>query len=648
MRTAVLAVLVLPMLAVTAAAAEQPPAMKFNEVREVTPGVFFRYSAISATDKSVVFGGSNNVWVVFRDFVVVVDANFPQGADEVIAAVKKTTSRPIRYVFDTHHHGDHAWGNGVFAAAGAGVIAQANCAHILRTSGPREYAEGGRGPNGRKDVRTVPFKAPDVVFDDKLVLDDGTQRVEFLHFGHGHTAGDAVAYLPAHKLLCTGDACVNGAFNFMGHSDSASWIRALERMQQLDVQLICPGHGLPAGKELLAKQKRYFADLRRLVRGGIDARQGVDDVIKNIDLPWYKEWTGVLPPGENVRHVYDELTGRIAPWDLPEDFGIYEGPSPTKDTPGWEKPRRIVVPSGLMPERLDELKRVAGEVEFIPAKGPRDAAELAADADAVVGFCTADILRAGKRLRWMQAGSAGVPADVPEALAGRGVVLTDAQHVEGPSAAEQAFALLLTLTRGRPVADGEAPPAELYGKTLLVVGLAGTGTQVARRANAFGMRVRAVAALPARRPDFVFSLDPPSRLPELLREADVIALACPLTGATRGMIGAAELAAMKKTAYLVNVARGGLVRTDDLARALLEKRIAGAGLAVTDPAELPKDHPLRERANVLVSPRRNGGSPEAAERRWRLIRENVRRFAAGEPLLCVVEVGKGWYATGTR
>src|SRR5436305_14380560 len=92
------------------------PAMKFNEVREVAPGVFFRYSAISATDLSVPFGGSNNIWVVFDEYVVVIDANFPQGATEVIAAIKKTTDKPIRYVLDSHHHGDHAYGNAVFAA----------------------------------------------------------------------------------------------------------------------------------------------------------------------------------------------------------------------------------------------------------------------------------------------------------------------------------------------------------------------------------------------------------------------------------------------------------------------------------------------------------------------------------------------------
>ena len=222
---------------------------------------------------NVVFGGSNNIWVVFEDYVVVIDANFPKEAGDVIAAVKKTTDKPIRYVLDTHHHGDHAYGNAVFAKAGASIVAQANCARLLRINGPKEFAEAGKGPTGRKDVADSKLKVPNVVFDDKLVLDDGKQRVEFLFLGHAHTAGDAFAYLPKHKILCTGDACVNGAFNFMGHSDSASWIRVLERMQQLDVKIVCPGHGPLAGKDLLEKQKRYFVELRQQVQAGHRRRQ---------------------------------------------------------------------------------------------------------------------------------------------------------------------------------------------------------------------------------------------------------------------------------------------------------------------------------------------------------------------------------------
>lgn len=289
------------------------PEMKFNEVAEVAPGVFFRYSSISATDKTIPFGGSNNIWIVFKDYVVVVDANFPKEAGDVVAAIKKTTNKPIKYVLDTHHHGDHAYGNCIWAKEGAQIVASKNAARLLMVNGPKQWENEGMT---RKDVKDNVLKQADISFDDEYVLDDGTQRVEFRHFGHSHTAGDAVAYLPKHKILCTGDACVNGAFNYMGHANSASWIASLTKMERLDVDMICPGHGKVTTKDLLAKQRRYFEDMRKHVKAGIDGKKSLDDITSSLDMPWYKEWTGkdAKEIKDNVKHVYQELEGNVQ-WD---------------------------------------------------------------------------------------------------------------------------------------------------------------------------------------------------------------------------------------------------------------------------------------------------------------------------------------------
>ena len=306
---------VLVVLATTDRPADTPakpavPEMKFNDVKEIAAGVFFRYSSISATDPSVPFGGSNNVWIVFKDYVVVIDANFPKEAGDVLADLRKTTDKPIRYVLDTHHHGDHAYGNCVWAKEGAKIVAHKSAARLLRTAGPKQWQEAAKD---RKDLRENELKPADIDFDDTYVLDDGTQRVEFRHFGHSHTPGDAVAYLPKHKILCTGDACVNGAFNFMGHSNSSSWVKCLERMKDLDLDLICPGHGKVATKDLLDRQRRYFVDLRAAVRKGVDAKKSAEEITAELDLPWYKEWTGKAAKEnkDNVKHVYDELTGKV-------------------------------------------------------------------------------------------------------------------------------------------------------------------------------------------------------------------------------------------------------------------------------------------------------------------------------------------------
>jgi glyoxylase-like metal-dependent hydrolase (beta-lactamase superfamily II) len=292
---------------------DKPPEMKFNDVKEIAPGVFFRYSAISATDKTVVFGGSNEIWIVCKDHVVVIDGNFPKGAEETIEAIKKTTDKPIKYVLDTHHHGDHAYGNMVWSKVGAKIISSKNTSRLLKTSGPMAWESAAKD---REDVKKSELKQVDDSFDEKLVLDDGTQVIEFHALGHSHTIGDTVAYLPKHKILCTGDACVNGAFNYMGHSNSASWITCLEKMQKFDIKLICPGHGPIATKDLLETQKRYFVELRKAVKEGIDAKKELADIVKSMDMPWYKEWTGVRVAEpqmnkDNVEHVYKELMGKI-------------------------------------------------------------------------------------------------------------------------------------------------------------------------------------------------------------------------------------------------------------------------------------------------------------------------------------------------
>lgn len=621
--------------------AQNIPKLKFNQVHEVAPGVFFRYSAISASDKSVVFGGSNNIWIVFKDYVLVYDANFPKEAGDVIAAIKKTTKLPIKYVVDSHHHGDHAYGNAVWAKEGASIIAHAGCVNWLKTKGQKEWDDAAKPPTGREDIRNSYLKIPDIVFEDKLVLDDGTQRAEILFAGHCHTPGDAFLYLPKHKIICTGDACVNGAFNYMGHSNSLSWIKNLEKAQQLDIKVICPGHGQLASKELLAKQRQWFVDLRKEVQKGIDAGKDVDDIIKSIDIPWYKEWTGVSANDQlpNIKHVYDELTGRTMDWELIEDFAIFEGPSPTKNTPGWTKPKRIIVPA-LMPAELNQLKKIAPEVLFVPVKNAEEAAQEVGDADAVLGFASAAIIEKGTKLRWLQLGIAGLDDKARQSLKNGKITVTDVRHVHGMDASEQAFALLLALSRNHQSGTGKplpklAKPTQLYGKNMLVVGLGGVGRQIAKRADAFGMRVHAIDHDTKQdRPGFVFSLHGFDQLAKLLPQADVVVLACQLNEQTQGLLGKEQLQKLKNGAYLINVARTGLVSTQDLADVVQAKQLAGVGLAVTDPG--PPPAALVKLPGVLIAPTSGAMTTEARAQQWQLWRENVRRFVAGEPLLAVV------------
>src|SRR5262249_41978409 len=233
-----------------------------------------------------------------------------------------------------------------------------------------------------------------------------------------------------------------------------------------------------------------------------------------------------------------------------------EGPSPTKKSAGWTAPKRIVVPN-LMPARLLELKRIAPDALFVPVKSVEEAAREAGDADAVLGFCSSGIVTTGKKLRWIAVGHAGVEKDLVPELIKSDIVLTNTQRLYGPNVADQAMALLLNLTRG-PIQKGPGnwkelkgvgKADELHGKSMLIVGLGGIGTQIAKRAHAFGMRVMAIDANEALvKPDFVFSLSRPDSMMELLPKSDVVVLAVPLTDKTRGMFGASQFGVMKPTA----------------------------------------------------------------------------------------------------
>jgi phosphoglycerate dehydrogenase-like enzyme/glyoxylase-like metal-dependent hydrolase (beta-lactamase superfamily II) len=624
---------------------------KSGEVREIAPGVFFRYASASAPNKAA---SPNNVWIVFEDYVAVVGGTTELDAPNVIAAIRQTTDRPVRYVLNTGNHADQISGNAVFVREGAGIVAQSRCAQRLRSSGPKDSRPSGRETTAQHKRAEARGKAPTVIFDEKLVLDDGHQRVELMHLGHGHTIGDAVAYLPKQKILCTGDACPNGPSGDLSDSDSAAWIHSLEAMQELHVGIVCPARGTPAGKDVLEKQKRYLVELRWQVQQGIDSGKTPEGLVKSIDLPWYRQWTTQSAAAGHIRHVYAELTGRTPAWDLIRDFGVSEGPSPTKSDPGWTAPRRIVVPEGP-PARMNELKRIAPDVEFVSFKSDEEGARLAVDADALMceDFLTRDMVKNGKKLRWIQLSYAGVDKSLFPELVDSSITLTNVKRLYAPEVADTGMALLLSLTRGtrRSVpfqAEGKwgttemSDLEELHGKTMLVIGVGGIGTQMSRRAHGFGMRIVGVDSQDVNRPGFVYGIHKLDELLELLSGADVVLVSCPLTPETRGMIGEKELGAMKKTAWLINIARGGIVKTEDLVKALENKQIAGAGLDVTEPEPLPADHPLWRMPNVAITPHTGATSPEGIDRAWRVFKENVRRFVAGEALLCVVDKKKGF------
>lgn len=314
--------------------------------------------------------------------------------------------------------------------------------------------------------------------------------------------------------------------------------------------------------------------------------------------------------------------------------------------------------AGSLPDDiLADLKAAAPNVRIIAGLSRAEAIELAPQAHGIDGrFCSAEFLAAADRLCWVQALSAGVDwyLAVPGLRDNDRIVFTNMQGVHGPTIADHVFGMLLALTRdlryylddeqrGTWNRDGSgAQRIALADRTLFVVGLGGIGREVAQRGKGFGMRVLATRRSDAPPPPFVDRQGTADDLHAFLREADVVVLCVPLTDETRGMIGEPELDLLRPGSYLINIARGPVVDTDALVDALQSGRLAGAGLDVTDPEPLPADHILWTMDNVVITPHVSSRSELTEDRRWSLYIENMRRFAAGEPLLNVVDKEAGY------
>ncbi len=306
----------------------------------------------------------------------------------------------------------------------------------------------------------------------------------------------------------------------------------------------------------------------------------------------------------------------------------------------------------------EELQRLAPRLRVVAGLSRAEAQARAAEAQGIdARYATAEFLRAAPNLVWVQAQSVGVERylALPELAHAERIVLTNLRGASGPAIADHAFAMLLALTRDLPVhlegrargawqreGSGNLAPIALQGRTLLVVGLGGIGSEIARRGHGFGMHVIATRRSSEPAPEFVERVGKPDELLQLLPRADVVALAVPLTPETEHLFDRAAFAAMKPGSYLVNIARGKIVDTQALLETLQSGHLAGACLDVTDPEPLPADHPLWRLPNVVITPHVAASAELTEERGWALFRENLRRFDAGEPLLNVVDKSAGY------
>ncbi len=347
------------------------------------------------------------------------------------------------------------------------------------------------------------------------------------------------------------------------------------------------------------------------------------------------------------------LYAEISIEQLVEQARIAESDVAVSELPRWNGAHKILIWDIGMD--LSSLADGTPGVEFVLAESAEEALQHVSDVDAMIGFCAPELIDAAKNLVWVQIYWAGVERCLSvEDLADGTVVLSNMQKMSSPVIAEHAIAMMLSLARNLPQfvnrmdsgdwagsrgnADGMR---SIAGKKLLVAGLGGIGAEVARLGAALGMSVSGTRNSSRSGPDYVEYVGLSHELLALAAEADVVVNALPLTDSTRGLMDEEFFAAIKPGAIFVNVGRGKTVVTDALVAALESGAVSGAGLDVTDPEPLPSDSALWTRDDVIITPHVAGTGGER-ERHVVLLRENLRRYIAGDRLLNVVDPKKGY------
>jgi cyclase len=247
--------------------------------REIAPGVWF-LEGVAAK------GDCNNAVIEMRDYLIVVDAGYPQRAHDVMRIIPQLSRKPVRWVFDTHAHRDHAYGNIVWTRAGATTLAYKGVVDDMNRWEPARWLETMKN---RPDVRAtgqLNVQRPERTFSGPrfILRDPGPQGriVEFLHLGWGHTPGDGFVWLPKERVLCTGDAAVNGPRNKLLDAWIANWARVLSKALALHPEYVLAGHGGMGGPEILVGQRDFLLELMAAVRA--QAAQGLKPDAMHIHL----------------------------------------------------------------------------------------------------------------------------------------------------------------------------------------------------------------------------------------------------------------------------------------------------------------------------------------------------------------------------
>jgi cyclase len=290
-------------------------------VQQIVPGVWFREGDLKD------LGHCNNIIIEMKDYLIVVDANFPSGARAALADAKRVSTKPVKYVFDTHHHGDHAYGNAVWTENGATTLAYVGVAEEMKRYEPKRWQEAAKQRKDVAELNRDTAEPPKQTFTKSpFILKDDTRTVEFRFLGWAHTRGDGFVYLPKEQVLCTGDAVVNGPYNYTADGNVGNWPNVVRAAQKFKVKHVLPGHGTAGGTEILEGERDFMLALNKSVKNAISEGKKLEDLVKmdgdkpvssSLQLPDnVKHWVGDFF-GAQVKDAYNEMTQSKPAGDLP-------------------------------------------------------------------------------------------------------------------------------------------------------------------------------------------------------------------------------------------------------------------------------------------------------------------------------------------
>ena len=322
---------------------------------------------------------------------------------------------------------------------------------------------------------------------------------------------------------------------------------------------------------------------------------------------------------------------------------------------------KLVIYPPIDAERLAGVEQAAGAMQVINADCLEETLAHITDAEAFFGKMTPQILAQAEQLQWVQSPTASLEHFLFPELIAHPCQVTNMRAIFNDVIADHVFSYILCFARNlhcylrqqqehqwAPI-GGESARASfaqgpghvtgmdrahmhLSDTTLGIVGLGGIGLEVARRGNAFGMRVLGVDPEVTSPPAGIEAIWQPGELHELLKQSDFVVIAAPHTPHTERMFQTPQFQQMKRESYLINIGRGAIVALDDLVAALADGTIAGAALDVFETEPLPAAHPLWAMENVLITPHVAACSVRISERHLEVLLDNVSRFADGQPL----------------